>query len=591
MAHPTLDALAEAFWQATLAFEPLFATTIGEPGHDDRLPDRTPAAVAAERVRLGDLARQLEALDSAELTEPGDLVTRSALAEAIAGRLAELEADLWAWTVDPLDGPQIAALNLADVQPAGTPEERATLLARWRAIGPWLDEHAANLRRGLAEGRVAARTPVERVIGEIEAMLETPSERLALLAPSRQHPPDGLLDGADGGFDRFRVALLDVVEDEIRPAFERLRRTLAEEILPRTRPDGRAGLCHLPRGLDKYRRLVRVHTSLDLAPETLHAVGRAEVERIDAELAELGGRVLGTRDLSETIARLRSDPALHFSTGDEIRALAERSLARAEAALPAWFGRLPAAPCVVEPMGDHEAEHSTIAYYRPPAADGRRPGEYRINLWAPETRPRYEAEALAFHEAIPGHHLQIALAQERADLPAFRRHLGTTAVVEGWALYAERLAAEMGLYSGPIDRFGILSYDAWRACRLVVDTGLHALGWTRDEAIAYLTAHTALAANNIANEVDRYIVWPGQALAYKTGQLEILQLRGAVEWALGSAFDVRRFHDVLLGEGAVPLPTLRGVVAGAFGLEGVLGDAAWGAASSRAAPGSRGADS
>ncbi len=584
MTRPSLADLAEAFWQATLAFDPLFATTIGEPGHDDRLPDRTRAAVAAERARLAELARRLEALDPVELPEPDDGVTRSALAEAVGGRLAELEADLWAWTVDPLEGPQVAALNLADVQPAGTPEERATLLARWRAIGPWLDAYGANLRRGLAEGLVAARTPVERVVGEIETILATPNGRLALLAPGRQRPADG----ADGEFDRFRTALVEIVETEIRPAFERLRRTLAEEILPRARPDDRAGLCHLPGGLETYRRLVRVHTSLDLEPETLHAAGRAEVERIDGELAELGRRVLGARDLAETIARLRGDPALHFSTGDEIRAVAERSLARARAALPDWFGRLPSAPCVVAAMGDHEAEHSTIAYYRPPAADGRRPGEYRINCSAPTTRPRYEAEALAFHEAIPGHHLQIALAQERAGLPAFRRHLGTTAFVEGWALYAERLAAEMGLYSGRIDRFGILSYDAWRACRLVVDTGLHALGWTRDEAIAYMTAHTALAPNNIANEVDRYIVWPGQALAYKTGQLEILRLRGAVEAALGSAFDLRRFHDVLLGEGAVPLPTLRSVVAGAFGLDGVLGDPAWGA-SRRGVPKSRGA--
>ncbi len=564
MHDPGLAALADAFWQTTLAFEPLLATTIGERGYDDRLPSRTPTALADEHARLIDLAQHLEAIEPRELTDPGDRVTRSALAEAIAGRLAELEADPWSWTVDPLEGPQVVALNLADIQPAETPDEREALLRRWRAIGPWLDEYAANLRRGLVEGKVAARTPAERVIAEIETILATPTHRLPLLAPAQRSAPDG----ADGTVDRFRSALLEIVETEIQPAFERLRRTLADEVLPHARPDDRPGICHLPGGLETYGRLVRLHTSLDLDPATLHATGRAEVERIDVELTELGARLLGTRSLAETLARLRSDPNLHFSSAEEIRRVAEASLERARAALPSWFGRLPSASCVVGPMGDHEAEHSTIAYYRPPAADGRRPGEYRLNLSAPTTRPRYEAEALAFHEAIPGHHLQLALAQELAGLPAFRRHLGTTAFIEGWALYAERLAAEMGLYSGPLDQFGILSFDAWRACRLVVDTGLHALGWTRDEAIAYLTAHTALAPNNIANEVDRYIVWPGQALAYKTGQLELRRLRREAERALGQAFDIRAFHDALLGHGAVPLPTLRDVIGTAFGLDG-----------------------
>jgi uncharacterized protein (DUF885 family) len=218
-------------------------------------------------------------------------------------------------------------------------------------------------------------------------------------------------------------------------------------------------------------------------------------------------------------------------------------------------------------MQVHEEEHSTIAYYREPAQDGSRPGRYFINTSLPHTRPRYEAEALAFHEAVPGHHLQVAIAQELTHLPAFRRHAETTAYVEGWALYTERLADEMGLYSGDLDRIGMLSYDAWRASRLVVDTGMHALGWSRDAAIEFMAAHTALATNNIANEVDRYIGWPGQALAYKIGQLEIRALRSEAEAALGSSFDIRRFHDAVLGHGALPLGVLRGSVVGELGLD------------------------
>jgi len=225
-----------------------------------------------------------------------------------------------------------------------------------------------------------------------------------------------------------------------------------------------------------------------------------------------------------------------------------------------WFGRVPAAACVVVPIPSHSEVHQTIAYYSWPAMDGSRPGRYYINLYAPETRPRYEAEALAFHEAVPGHHLQIAVAQELPGLPAFQRMLGSTAFAEGWGLYTERLSDEMGLYSSGMDRFGILSFDAWRAGRLVVDTGMHAMGWTRREAIDFLKRHSALGENNIANEVDRYIVWPGQALAYKVGQLEIVRLRRLAEASLGPRFDIKAFHDTVLGSGAVSLPVLRGLV-------------------------------
>jgi uncharacterized protein (DUF885 family) len=249
---------------------------------------------------------------------------------------------------------------------------------------------------------------------------------------------------------------------------------------------------------------------------------------------------------------------MHFRTAEEVEAKARESLARAKAAVPSWFGRIqPKTGCEVRVMGMYEAPYSTIAYYRPPSADGARPGQYMINTYLPETRPRYEAEALAFHESVPGHHLQIAVAQELTGVPEFRKHQGVTAFVEGWGLYSERLADEMGLYSGDTDRIGMLSFDAWRACRLVVDTGLHAMGWTRQQAIDYMTENSVLAENNIVNEVDRYLTWPGQALAYKIGQLEILKLRDEAKRRLGARFDIKAFHDAVLGNGAVALPVLR----------------------------------
>ncbi|HYB06581.1 MAG TPA: DUF885 domain-containing protein, partial [Nitrososphaerales archaeon] len=342
--------------------------------------------------------------------------------------------------------------------------------------------------------------------------------------------------------------------------FERYLEFLKSQLLPVARPQEKPGIMHIAGGAEAYVKLIRVHTSLSLTPEEVHQTGLREVARINREMEELGGRVFGINRLKDILKRLRMDPSLYFSSRDEVAAKAESALARANAAIPKWFGRLPKTPCEVVTMEEHEEKHSTIAYYRPPATDGSRPGRYYINTSEPETRPRYEAEALAYHESVPGHHLQIAIAQELEGIPEFRKNSGVTAFVEGWGLYAERLAEEMGLYSSDLDRIGILSYDAWRACRLVVDTGMHAMGWTREQAISFMLDNTALARNNIINEVDRYITWPGQALAYKTGQLEMIGLRRDAEARLGKRFDVRKFHDALLGNGAVPLQALRQIL-------------------------------
>ncbi len=550
-----LTALAAEYWEAVAADEPLFATSIGDRRFDDRLKDQRPEARAAWAAQLDGLAAREASLDDAGL-DAADRVTRSALRESIRGDLSHVRTGIDDWTVDPLEGPQVEFENVESYQPIATPAHGTAMVARWRAMGPYVDAEIANLRRALADGRVAVRTPVVRTLAELDETAGTPDDALGLLAPARADHPDW----SPADLAAFRDGLAAAVREVIRPAFGRLRDVLHDEILPAARPDDRPGVVHIPGGAEAYRELIRYHTSLDLTAEDLHATGLAEIARIDAEFVALGSRVLGTHGLDETLARLRDDPALHFTSREEIVAVAEGSLARARAALPGTFGLLPRAECAVVPMGPHEEEHSTIAYYRQPAMDGSRPGQYFVNTSAPGTRPRYEAEALAFHESIPGHHLQIAIGQELVGIPEFRRHLGPTAFFEGWGLYTERLSDEMGLYSGDIDRFGILSFDAWRACRLVVDTGMHALGWSREAAIDFMAAHTALGANNIANEVDRYIVWPGQALAYKAGQLEILRLRAAARDRLGERFDIRGFHDAVLGGGALPLGSLGEVV-------------------------------
>jgi uncharacterized protein (DUF885 family) len=550
-----LATLASEFWESFVATHPTFATALGDRRFDDRLEDWSPAGIRRRKETLATFARHLEVLPQPELG-PGDRVTLAELDAAVRGELAELEAGLHEWTVNPLDGPQVDYLNIESFQPVATAEEGDAMAARWRAMGPAIDIHVDNLRMALDQGRVAVADPVLRTLDEIHDLLAQPDGEWPLLRPLSS----GRAEWPAGERARFEGELRAAVRDVVRPAFERLEGVLRTDVLPASRPSERPGVMHLDGGEEAYRRLIIRHTSLDLAPEELHETGLAEIERIDREFVELGRAILGTNGLAETLSRLRTDPGLYFATGDEVFETAEGALARAQAAVPDWFGIRPQAGCEVVHMGEHEAKHSTIAYYRNPAADGSRPGRYYINTAEPETRPRYEAEALAYHEAVPGHHLQIAIAQELDGLPAFRRHLGSTAFVEGWALYTERLADEIGLYSGDLDRIGIRSFDAWRASRLVVDTGMHALGWSRQQAIDFMVTHTALAPNNVANEVDRYIVWPAQALAYKIGQLEILQLRHEAETRLGPSFDIRAFHDVILRDGAVGLVTLRQLV-------------------------------
>jgi uncharacterized protein (DUF885 family) len=550
-----LAALADEAWDSQMAAHPLYATSLGDRRYDALLRPNGPGALAADTERLTGLLAAANAIEPDDL-EPADRVTHAALVDLLQSELDLAVAGLDAWAVDPLDGPQVAYLNVPSYQPVRSPEEGDALVARWREIGPWIDRLTGTTREALARGVGSPRANIRNVIAELDDLLGRPAESWPLNDPAGA-APDVWPTARRAA---HAAAVTDAVAGGIRPAFERYRALLVDELGPVARDDDRPGLGHLPGGDETYARLVRAHTTLDLTPEEIHRIGLDETERIDAEFRTLGGQLLGTSEQAAVLDRLRSDPALHFATPAEVFAVAEASLARANAAIPDWFGRLPAAPCVVVEMGEHEAKYSTIAYYRQPAADGSRPGSYYINTTAPGTRPRYEAEVLAFHEAVPGHHLQIAIAQELADLPAFRRLAGPTAYVEGWGLYSERLSVEMGLLSGVLDRFGIASFDAWRACRLVVDTGLHAFGWSRDRAIEFMVEHTALARNNIENEVDRYLAMPGQALAYKLGQLELLRLRDEARAALGSRFDIRAFHDVVLGLGAVGLTTLRGAV-------------------------------
>jgi len=550
-----LAALAAEYWDHHLETHPIEATVLGDRRFDDRVPDVTPPARARDATWLEAMRARVRGVDPAALAAP-DRVTRAALLGELENDLAWNACALEEWSADPMDGPQVALQNLGELQPVATVAQAHAMVARWQRLGGLIDEIAANHRRSLTAGKVSPRRVLERVIGQLDSLLATPDPGWAILRPIAVAHTDW--PNAEQAW--FRAELPRAVATSIRPAFQRFRDLLANESLPRARDGEHVGLAAVPGGRECYAKLIQVHTSLPASADELHRFGVEEVARVREQMRTLGQTVLRTNDLAEIQRRLRTDPALFFSSAQQIEDKARAALGRAQAAMPRWFGTLPRVTCVVKRVEPYEEKDTTIAYYREPAIDGSRAGTYYVNTYAPTTRPLYEAEVLAFHESVPGHHTQIALAAELGGVPEFRKHAGVTAFVEGWALYTERLADEMGLYSGDLDRMGMLSFDAWRASRLVVDTGMHAMGWGRQRAVDYMLENTALTPNNIDNEVDRYIATPAQALAYKVGQREILRLRAEAERRLARRFDIRAFHDVLLQNGGLSLPVLRAEV-------------------------------
>ena len=560
-----LRALLRDQWDWLMESSPVWATTLGDHRFDDRLADNSAAAIAGERARTRDFLARARKLPRATMNRT-DQITLDLFTGQLEERIAVEVCEMHQWLVSVRDNP-VAELNILPEQHiVKTPGDAANLVARYRQIPRYVDVQIGHLRDGAGKGLVADAESVRRTIDLLDGQLAARVDSWALVRPALAPRP--AWSAADR--DRFAREVREVIGGEVKPAFQRYRKLLADEILPHARGADKAGVGHLPNGKACYAARTLAETSMALDPEELHRTGLAEIARINGEMVALGGTLFARRlerkaggaiAMADVVRILREDRSLYYKTAEEVVAGAQAALDAAKSRIPDFFGRLPRADCVVARIPDYEAPFTTIAYYREAHVDGSKPGEYFINTFKPEVRPRFEMPVLSFHESIPGHHLQIAISQELRDLPAFRRFLGSTAFVEGWALYTERLADEMGLYAGDLDRMGMLSYDAWRASRLVVDTGIHLKGWTRAQAEEYMRDHTALTLENIKNEVDRYIGWPAQALAYKVGQLEIIRLRREAEAALGPRFDIKSFHDTVLASGAVTLPVLRDNVA------------------------------
>ncbi|MEV7548623.1 DUF885 domain-containing protein [Amycolatopsis sp. NPDC089917] len=534
--EPTAAELADELLDVLATEMPLMATFDNIPGHDRELRDVSEAGDARLREKAVRIAGQ-----AARSADP-DRITLGVVTHHAESLLTRLDARLCEFIVaEPMASEGIGALSwLPQLEPSGEQAEE-DYLARLAALPEFFATLAGRHRAGIKSGR----TPVERAVRNAVEHLD----RLLAAEPSSLIVPAVTGDRAERLFT-----------EKVRPALVAYREVLAREIAGHGRPDERPGLCWLEGGKESYAGLVKTHTTTGASPEELHETGLAIGRALDEEYRRLGAVVFGEDDPVAVRRLLRTDPSLRWRDADEMITTATEAVARATAAAPGWFRQVPSAECVVRAVPEADGPSAAQAYYMPPSADGSRPGVYTTNAYRVTERFRFIAESVAFHEAVPGHHFQACVSFGLEGVPPLRKLVPLSAFDEGWALYTERLADEMGLYSDDVMRLGMVAEDSLRAARLVVDTGLHALGWTRQQCVDYLTEHCVLSDAEVRSETDRYIEWPGQALSYMTGRLEIQRLRAFAEERLGEAFDIRDFHYVVLGNGQVPLPVLDDVV-------------------------------
>ncbi|MFZ2015983.1 MAG: DUF885 domain-containing protein [Nocardioides sp.] len=543
-----LARLADDYWQAILDQEPTWRHMLGDYSDVGRYEDASRAHQEAFAATLRDFAVRADAVEESGLDEQ-ERLTRGVVASSAIASADLIETPISGLATDPVHGLQgtlpllMGLLAVPDEEVAGAmPDKLAGVGTHFRQMGD-------RIRESVPQGWVAAEFAVAETIAQVEAALAVPPSDDPVLAAVKPGP------GVDA--DRLRAALQEAVEHDLRPGLEAYRDALRDVALPQARSEERCGLSWLPGGEEAYDATLRYFTTTGRSAQEIHEIGLAQVAKLADEYRALGPEVVGTDDLQEIFEAMRTDPKLHFEHGDELVEQSRVALARAEAAMADWFEVVPHAPCAVE-----GTRVGAKAFYFPPATDGSRGGTFFVNTSDPETWGRFELEAMAFHEGVPGHHLQLAIAAELPDsMPEFRKHLHNSAYAEGWGLYTERLSDEMGLYSASVDRMGMYSADSMRACRLVVDTGLHALGWSRQQAIDYMVANSPLTEGVCRPEVDRYICSPGQATSYMIGRLEIQRMRREAEQRQGDRFDIKKFHSAVLESGSMPLDVLDRLVA------------------------------
>lgn len=544
----TLHQLFEEYQHYRTSSDPFLASSSGDRSANKKLPNASVEALSASRDTHFAFLQRLERIPYSSLNHQ-DKVNYRLFQRMISDRIEAFE--LGEYTL-PLNGWWDYHATFAEQpnrMPFQTVEDYENYIERMLAFEVWNEQYLDRLTKGIDRGWVRPKVVLENYIPTVEALITEPNES-RFMQPFDSFPES--FSEADKRMLRTRG--LEVISEIVMPEYIRLAQFLRNEYLEAAPIE--PGISNIPGGDAYYAYLVRHFTTLDITPDEIHEIGLGEVARIRAEMLQLIDEIGFEGSFDDFVHFLRTDPQFYAETADELMRYTAWVMKRMDGELPRFFGKLPRMPYGLREIPDYMAPRMTTAFYSAPPRDGSRAGFYYINTYNLPSRPLYEVEALSFHEAVPGHHLQLALQQELEGLPEFRLSGGFTVFVEGWALYSEWLALEMGFYQDPYSNFGRLSYEMWRALRLVVDTGIHAKGWSRQQAIDYMAENSALTLLNIRNEVDRYIFWPGQALAYKTGEIKIRELRSLAEEKLGDRFDIRAFHDAVLENGSITLEVL-----------------------------------
>ena len=546
------QAVSDEYWDYELGADPFLATTSGDYRFNDRVPDVSEGAQRARLERLHDFAARL---DAGEAGASDNLLDTEILRFILEHELALGEFAPWRIPFLADGGFHMDMGYVVSATRFDAASDYRDYLARLEALPGYLEQNRVNMQLGIESGFTQPREIMDNILVSFDAQVTESAEAHPLYAPFRD------MSGDIAAEDRARLRgeALRLLEERVMPAYAEIRDFMRERYVPNARET--LGASELPDGEAYYAALVRYYTTLDSAtPDGIHERGLREVARIRAEMNDVIAQTGFEGSFDAFVEFLRTDPRFYAKTPEELLTRAAWIAKKTDGRLPAYFGKLPRQPYSVEPVPDEIAPNYTAGRYVPAPPGGTRGGQYWVNTYALETRALYQLVALSLHEGVPGHHLQGALAYEIEDAPEFRRQFYPHAYGEGWGLYAEKLGVEMGMYDTPYDHFGRLSYEMWRACRLVIDTGIHAKGWSRERAVDYLASNTALSMHEVGTEIDRYIAWPGQALAYKVGELTLWDLRREAETALGDAFDIREFHDVVLTSGGVPLELLKTMV-------------------------------
>ncbi len=546
--HKALNDLFEEYWQASMEHSPEYASELGDNRYNDRIDDHSVQAENDWLEREESFLMRLAAIDEAGFTDQ-EKISRELLLRHFADDEEGAQFKEWEMPLNQLGGIYTEYPNLVSELSFTTVKDYDDWIARLHAIPRAFDQVMTNMSIGMEDHRVPPKYLLTKALEQVKLLANQKPEDSPLALPLKKFPT--AVTPAEQ--ERIKAEMLDAIGKEVLPTYLRLARFLEVSYIPAGRAE--PGIWALPDGAKYYAYQIRRETTTNLTAEQIHQIGLDEVKRDEAEMLVIAQK-LGFADLKSFRASLKTNPKLHPASGEALIDAYRGYVTQMQAKLPQLFGRLPKAKLEIVPVPGYLEKTMYPAYYEPGTPDGSRPGRLRVNLYNATGRNLYSVEAIAYHEGVPGHHLQISIAQELDNVPTFRKHDDYTAFEEGWALYAERLGKDVGFYQDPYSDYGRLEADIWRAIRLVVDTGVHSQHWTRQQMVDYFHEHSAIDETTIQTEVDRYIAWPGQALAYKIGQMKILELRDRAKKALGDKFDLRAFHDQVLDSGALPLDVL-----------------------------------